>query len=41
MHSADIAYDIMRQRVKDLQRQAAADRRAARAAKRSRRVERT
>ncbi len=41
MHNADIAYDLMRQRVKDLQKQAAADRRAARAAKKSRKAERT
>jgi len=33
MYHSEIVNDIMRQRVKDYQRQAAADRRAARAAK--------
>jgi hypothetical protein len=36
MYHADFTYDIMRERVKDIHKQAAADRRAAQAAKKSR-----
>ena len=41
MYHSDFTYDLMRQRVKDLHKQAAADRRAAKAVKHSRKSRRT